>query len=375
MKPTACGTSAVAPTLSHAVTSPTTSAPPLMKLNSSIPPNFSASEMTEKEKIFDERIRTAGIFIIAVAVIYGAMYVLRGVMIPFLIAIALKYLLTPLIDCLSCRGRPGCFGCCKLPHGIAVLLAFLVAVLLLIALAGVIVSSATSFADHAELYRSRLETLLEEAVVLYSKLQGEMGERRKVSLEEAQEQAIALLKTFSITDLIVHGLGTAAHVAENLMYVVLFLVFMIAHAPPENEHVDGMSRSVDKQIFVYIRGKSAIAALVACTNGAILATIGLDLWMAFGVLSFFLNFIPNVGMFSAILLPMPLIALDPTFTPWQIAFAFLGPLLVGSFAKDVLEPIGVCWPPRNALMTSLWRRFLSRLDPQPKKTLPMSSSM
>ena len=51
---------------------------------------------------------------------------------------------------------------------------------------------------------------------------------------------------------------------------------MIAHAPPENEHVDGMSRSVDKQIFVYIRGKSAIAALVACTNGT--ATIGLDLW-------------------------------------------------------------------------------------------------
>ena len=36
---------------------------------------------------------------------------------------------------------------------------------------------------------------------------------------------------------------------------------------------------------------------------------------------------------------MPLIALDPAFTSWQIFFAFFGPLTVGMFAKDVLEPV------------------------------------
>ena len=57
------------------------------------------------------------------------------------------------------------------------------------------------------------------------------------------------------------------------------------------------------------------------------------------MLAFFLNFIPNIGMFTSVLLPMPLVALDPAFTTIQIIIAFAGPLLVGSFAKDVLEPI------------------------------------
>ena len=57
------------------------------------------------------------------------------------------------------------------------------------------------------------------------------------------------------------------------------------------------------------------------------------------VLSFFLNFIPNVGMFTAVLLPMPLIALDPHFSTFDAMVGFFGPLAVGMFAKDVLEPV------------------------------------
>ena len=90
---------------------------------------------------------------------------------------------------------------------------------------------------------------------------------------------------------------------------------------------------------MYIRGKTSISAFVAITNGSILWAVGLDLFLAFGVLAFFLNFIPNVGMFTSVILPMPLIALDPTFSTLQIVLAFAAPLTVGMFAKDVLEPV------------------------------------
>ena len=91
-----------------------------------------------------------------------------------------------------------------------------------------------------------------------------------------------------------------------------------------------------------------------------------DLWLVFGILSFSLNFIPNVGMFTAVCLPMPLVALDPRsvrahrppptpparppptpphrpslrrrYSGLQVATAFFLPLLFGSFSKDVLEP-------------------------------------
>ena len=275
----------------------------------------------------------------ASAVVYAMMYYLQSVLIPFLIAIALKYLLTPLIDVLSCKGNPGCFSCIKLPRALAVLLSFALAVALLAVLALVLVRSISSFTEHSELYQSRLLEVLDAIFVWGSRLQGGTELPQQLDLDAVKEGAMEFLKGVSLGDLILTALGTAATVAENLMYIVLFLVFMLLHAPDEDAPVDSFARTVDKQVFVYIRGKSSISAFVAITHAGILAAVGLDLWLAFGVLSFFLNFIPNIGMFTAILLPMPLVALDPAFAPYQVVGAFLGPLVVGSFAKDVLEPI------------------------------------
>ena len=51
-----------------------------------------------------------------------------------------------------------------------------------------------------------------------------------------------------------------------------------------------------------------------------------------------LNFIPTVGGMGAVLLPMPLIALDEEFSGGQNVVAFILPLCNNIFAKDVLEP-------------------------------------
>jgi len=83
----------------------------------------------------------------------------------------------------------------------------------------------------------------------------------------------------------------------------------------------------------------SISAFVACTHGMWLSLVGQQLWLVFGLLAFWLNFIPNIGMFTAVCLPMPLTALDPKFEPIQIAAAFFGPMTTGILAKDVLEPI------------------------------------
>ena len=66
--------------------------------------------------------------------------------------------------------------------------------------------------------------------------------------------------------------------------------------------------------------------------------IHLDLWLPFGVLTFFLNFIPAVGGIIAVCLPMPLVALDPKFAGWMAIVAFVVPFVVNLFARDVLEP-------------------------------------
>ena len=67
-----------------------------------------------------------------------------------------------------------------------------------------------------------------------------------------------------------------------------------------------MHTQAEQQIFAYIRGKVGISLLVATVDAGFLRFVGLDLWLVFGVLAFLLNFIPNVGMATSVLLPMPL---------------------------------------------------------------------
>lgn len=303
-----------------------------------IRPEFEHSTMTERQLYFDDRIRTIALVVIASGVVYAGMLYLHTVLIPFFLALALKYLLVPLIDFLSCRGQPGCF--CRCPRPIAVVLSFGVAILLIILLGLLIVRSITEFTSHTEKYEERVEELAAAAFGWPAGIANSTNHTHIIGdLNFLKESALDFLQDASLGSVILSLLGTAAHIAENVVYIVLFLVFMLAHGPDEDLPVDAFTKAIDRQVFVYIRGKGFISLFVAVTHATMLALVGLDLFMAFGVLSFFLNFIPNIGMFTSLLLPMPLVALDPAFDSYQVAFAFFGPLVTGTFAKDVLEPL------------------------------------
>jgi len=210
------------------------------------------------------------------------------------------------------------------------------------------------FATHADSYRARLEELLGRALNATSSLHslalgddggwaahGQKGTLLKVDGDAHWRTALMeLAKRLNLTEMFMRCLGTAAQVTENSIYIVLFLAFMLAGstARPASAADDVHARA-DAQIFAYIRGKSAISLLVSCVNALVLRAIGLDLWLVFAVLTFWLNFIPNVGMASSVCLPMPLVLLDPSFGPAAAAVAFVGPLVAGLVAKDVLEPL------------------------------------
>ena len=107
------------------------------------------------------------------------------------------------------------------------------------------------------------------------------------------------------------------------------------------------------------RGKLLIALVVASAHAAVLFYVGLDLFLVFGLLSFALNFVPAIGMLISILLPMPLVALDDGFTPSEALLALLLPLLVGTAAKDIMEPLLIgsatrLQPVAMLLATLLW---------------------
>ena len=154
------------------------------------------------------------------------------------------------------------------------------------------------------------------------------------------DMLMSYIRSVDVSAIISQMLGTAASIAENLLYISLYLIFMlVGEDVATSKKLRGRHEQVHRQIYVYIKGKCGLGCFVATAHGLLLLSLNLSLWLVFALLTFFLNFIPNIGMFIAVCLPMPLVLLDETYAPWQMAIAFIVPALVGSLSKDVLEPM------------------------------------
>ena len=82
-----------------------------------------------------------------------------------------------------------------------------------------------------------------------------------------------------------------------------------------------------------------LSLLVGTLTGLILAVLGVDLWLVFGALAFWLNFVPNLGACVATLLPLPVVCFDPNFSTLDSLLAFVLPASVHMTVGNVLEPV------------------------------------
>jgi len=236
----------------------------------------------------------------------------------------------------------------RAPRPLGVLLAFVTIVGIIFAMGVILLQAVHLFAVRQDTYRTRMEELLESIFELVKTLQaiiplpkGVDSELTKTSrLAQVQVYAADFLEQVSVTSLIINLLGSVGHVLEDLVYIILFLVFLLlGHGDQREEEMEPTRKAAQEQIFTYISGKSGISAFIAIAHASVLWYVGLELWLSFGAVTFFLNFIPAVGGLVAMLLPMPLIVLDTKFESVAASVAFFVPFVFYLFAKDVLEPM------------------------------------
>ena len=101
----------------------------------------------------------------------------------------------------------------------------------------------------------------------------------------------------------------------------------------------GMLQEIEAQVTNYVALKTVLSAMTGIIVGLILWALGVKLAAIWGILSFVLNFIPNVGSMIAMFLPMPIVIVDPNLEDWQKVLAFLGPALVQLIVGNVWEPM------------------------------------
>ena len=87
------------------------------------------------------------------------------------------------------------------------------------------------------------------------------------------------------------------------------------------------------------RRKILISTQVAILTAGLLYALRVDLWLAFSVVAFFANFVPNLGAIVAVALPMPVVLIDPDGSPFHSGMAFFSLVLMHALVGNVVEPV------------------------------------
>ena len=123
--------------------------------------------------------------------------------------------------------------------------------------------------------------------------------------------------------------------------VMLFVIYLMMEKNPDEAMFKGDNQcmgEIEGMIDHYISLKTMLSFVTGIIVAIMLMALSIKLAVLFGICSFVLNYIPNVGSIIAMFLPLPVVLLDPALEGWQKAGAFIGPGLVQGYVGNVLEP-------------------------------------
>jgi predicted PurR-regulated permease PerM len=101
----------------------------------------------------------------------------------------------------------------------------------------------------------------------------------------------------------------------------------------------GILQEVEAQVTNYISLKTILSFVTGLVVAVILLILQVKLAIMFGILSFALNYIPNVGSMIAMFLPVPILIVDKNLEMWQKIGGLAGPGAVQGYVGNALEPM------------------------------------
>lgn len=261
---------------------------------------------------------TVSLMVLATVAAAAALAWTRPVMVPFVLAIFVYYLVSPVAHLLERRVR--------LPRWASVVVTFLLVAALLALVGLLITTSVRGLLDSAPIYREKLLNFAQRAFAVLDRYGIDLG----------QESVLMALREIPIGRLISGAAGTVFGLVTNGFLVLIFVIFFLIGRRGDTVRV-GIYREMDERIRQFLVTKFSVSAATGVLVGVILALFGLDLALVFGVLAFLLNFIPSIGSVIATLLPIP-VALVQYDNLWMVAAIVLFPGVVQVTIGNFIEP-------------------------------------
>ena len=261
---------------------------------------------------------------------------LSSIILPFVFAIFLTFMLNPAIDY---------FDKLRFPHIISIIISSTIVLLFIVFIGAIIKDSVDSFLIEFPKYEGRIDTITEKVTSL---LHLEKAETFGASTETMKSELELAFENFSIPKLL-GGIVTAiSNILSNAVLVFIILLFLllgrhsltskirVAFQDNTSEKIISILNNMESQIQTYLVAKSVISLITSAISMIILYLFGVPFVAIWGILIFLLNFIPNVGSIIATILPLILALVkfeDPMMVLWLGLILISIQFSIGNFVE------------------------------------------
>lgn len=264
----------------------------------------------------DLHVQTVCLLILAFVATGVALFFLRSVLVPFVLALFFAACLKPLI---KAQRRYLHF-----PQPLAVAGALVLAIVLLGAI-GIPVGMAIN--KSWPTFENQFDLFIRE---LPEKLPLQRLGLQPFNLQVPPSTVFLQASTW---------VGEVTGAASGTVLVIIFTLFiLLGRRAAASRRPIGMLSEIEDRVQRYITQMVMLSAISGILVGITLAGCRVKFAVMFGFLAFLLNFIPTVGSIIATLLPLPIILLSPEMGPTAKILALAIPAAIQIYLGNAVQP-------------------------------------
>ena len=260
---------------------------------------------------------TVSLVIIAIVAVAISLYFTRPIMIPFILALFVRILIDPIIDFQTKN--------LKIHRMVAIIVSIFIIIGLFMIIVPFIIDSLAIFLRSADEYNTKVLLLIETIINKLQEFQIEINK------EVIRESFLSL----PFLDWASSALSNGANFISKFFLVVIMPLFLLIGS--RGNEKSATWENINKQVKKYIFAKFITSSATGVLVGIIYWSLGLDLALIFGTLTFLLNFIPTIGSIIAVLLPLPVAFLQFETTS-MILLVIILPTIVHTIIGNIIEP-------------------------------------
>jgi AI-2 transport protein TqsA len=262
---------------------------------------------------------------------------LEDVLIPMTIAVFLTYLFYPLLQYLMRLGIPKWLGLVLIVLGVIIIYYLIVVIM---------ISNFDFFIDNLDQYSSKLTAFLTTALEPFNISIWEFSKMSKIPFYQLNAENILQFLyengyIQSMFDSLLSGL-------TDILFALIFWFFMIIGKDrfeerlklafeKRREMIQSNLDSINVQLQSYLMIKTLMSLIVGILVTVLCILYGIDFPVIWGLLTFILNYIPNIGSLIASILPMLVAFIEYGVGATALSFALLL-VIVHNITGNVIEP-------------------------------------